>query len=174
MYLTQSNPPRKGRGLRAKSANSGWLIIYRAQVLFLMNTKKTRTIGQVAKLTDLHVETIRYYQREGLIEEPDRPAGGGYRTYPESIIQQLHFIRRAKQLGFTLHEINDLLNIDGQQACAAANEFAQEKLDELKQKIADLHWMRNKLESIVSQWDNQGCRNSCNIIHTLNDPDIEL
>ena len=139
-----------------------------------MPPPKPPTIGRTAKLTSLSVETIRYYQREGLIQEPPRPLSGGYRVYPEETIQSLHFIRRAKQLGFTLSEIRNLLQIDGQQACAAANEFAHEKLNELEQKIADLHWMRDKLDNIVSQCDNQGCRESCNIIHTLNDPNIKL
>lgn len=130
---------------------------------------KPLTIGQVAKLTDLHVETIRYYQREGLIEEPVKPAEGGYRIYPQATIERLHFIRRAKQLGFTLVEIHNLLQIDGEQSCAAANEFAREKLEELEQKIRDLHWMRDSLKRITNQCDNQGCRHDCNIIQTLSD-----
>lgn len=132
------------------------------------------TIGQVAQITQLPVETIRYYQREGLIEEPPRPLGRGHRTYPEQTIQQLHLIRRAKQLGFSLSEIGELLQIDGEAACAAANTFAEEKLAELEQRIEDLHWMRDTLKRIVNQCDNQGCRHDCNIIQTLQNPKIDF
>jgi Hg(II)-responsive transcriptional regulator len=137
-----------------------------------MSHPKPLTIGQVAKVTELPVETIRYYQREGLIDEPPRPLSGGYRTYPESTIQRLHLIRRAKKLGFTLAEIHALLQIDGEAACVAANAFAQEKLAELEQKIDDLHWMRDTLQSIVNQCDNRGCRHDCNILQTLQNPAI--
>lgn len=139
-----------------------------------MSREKPLTIGQVAKRTELPVETIRYYQREGLILEPPRPASGGYRTYPEATIERLHLIRRAKKLGFTLAEIGALLKIDGEEACAAANEFAQEKLEALEQKIQDLHWMRDTLKSIINQCDNEGCRHDCNIIQTLQNPKIDF
>ncbi|HIJ23395.1 MAG: MerR family transcriptional regulator [Gammaproteobacteria bacterium] len=132
------------------------------------------TIGQVAKLSNCHVETIRYYQREGLIQEPPRPQGGGYRTYPQEVIQQLLFIRRAKKLGFSLAEIRTLLEIDGRDACSAANTFAQEKMDELEHKIEDLHWMRDKLSSIVNQCDNHCSEGGCNIITALQDPELKF
>ncbi len=136
--------------------------------------EKPLTIGQAARLTELPVETIRYYQREGLIEEPPKPTTGGYRIYPEATIQRLHLIRRAKQLGFTLSEIHNLLQVDGPKSCAAANEFAREKLQELEQKIRDLYWMRDTLQRIVNQCDNQGCRHDCNIIQTLQNPKIDF
>ena len=72
---------------------------------------ETMTIGNLAKAAGVNVETIRYYQRIGLVDEPDKPAQG-YRRYPASIIDRIRFIKRAQELGFRLNEIIDLLSLN--------------------------------------------------------------
>src|SRR5215471_21335458 len=81
-------------------------------------TMEILSIGQVAKRAGVGVETVRFYEREGLLEEPPRGASG-YRQYSEQVVKRLHFIKRAQQLGFSLKEISELLRlgVDGQTSC---------------------------------------------------------
>ena len=83
-----------------------------------MNATPTLTIGAVAKRVGVAIDTIRYYEREGLLPEPERRASG-YRSYDEGAVRQLRFIRRAKDLGFTLEEIRDLLALSAAKPMSA-------------------------------------------------------
>lgn len=76
----------------------------------------TQTIGQVAKQVGIGVETVRFYERQGLIEDPPRTSLG-YRQYPPDTVERLRFIRRAKDLGFSLGEIGELLGLGGEEGC---------------------------------------------------------
>ncbi|MBM7571911.1 MerR family transcriptional regulator [Aquibacillus albus] len=99
----------------------------------------TLQIGEVAKRSQVTKDTIRYYERLGLIPEPTR-TDAGYRTYAEEIVERLSFIKRMKELGFTLKEIDKLLGVvDKDQAkCSDVIEFSKEKLIDVQDKIRDL------------------------------------
>ena len=101
----------------------------------------TYSIGQLANAADTRVETIRYYERRGLMPEPPR-ANSGYRRYPRDAEQRLRFIRRAKRLGFTLKEIMALLRLQAGGERADIKAIAEDKLDEIETRLADLERMR--------------------------------
>ena len=125
------------------------------------------TIGKLAKTAGVNVETIRYYQRVGLIQEPVKPAEG-YRRYPEAIVARVCFIKRAKDLGFTLKEIIELLSLDDGD-CAEVRTLAEKKHDIITQRIDDLRAMLTVLDDLIDQCklhtDNTP---GCAIIETLN------
>ena len=123
------------------------------------------TIGTVAKQAGIGVETIRYYQREGLITEPPKP-DTGYRTYPLETIARLRFINRAKELGFTLSEIGLLLDLDSSD-CSTTKEVAEQKLELIQSKIRDLQSIAVSLKGLVSACESNKSRNSCPIISSL-------
>lgn len=106
------------------------------------------TIGRLARRAGVHVETIRYYQRLGLIEVPARPPGG-FRRYPESAVQRLVFIRRAQGLGFTLREIGELLDL-GEGRCPDVAELARRTRARIRRRIADLEAMCETLDALVA------------------------
>ena len=97
---------------------------------------KTLTIGQLAKETGTNIETIRYYERRGLIPEPPRRESG-YREFPPEYIERILFIKRAQALGFTLKEISELLALaDGNPACKDIRKFAEDKVKDIKSRIS--------------------------------------
>ena len=95
------------------------------------------TIGKLADAAGVSIETIRYYQRRGLLNEPPKPLGG-HRRYAPSQAKRLRFIKRAQALGFTLEEIGALLTLDAACACGETRALAVRKLGLIKQKMADL------------------------------------
>lgn len=101
-------------------------------------TKKARTIGAAAKEAGLGVETIRFYERKGLIAQPQKT--DGYRTYSDHDIKMLRFIRKAKTLGFTLDAIKELMTLEvcSEQTSKVIHAKSQEKIREVQQKIAEL------------------------------------
>ena len=104
------------------------------------------TIGRLAAAAGVGIETIRYYQRRGLLSTPSLPAGGR-RHYSLSVLQQIIFIRRAQELGFTLDEIKGLLAIDGRN-CKAGQTFARGKIAELKVRVNELNRMLRMLKKL--------------------------
>lgn len=124
------------------------------------------TIGKLADAAGVNIETIRYYQRRGLLEEPAKPLGG-HRRYPADMAKRLRFIKRAQVLGFTLSEISGLLRLDEARACAETRELAARKLALIEQKIADLAAMRDLLGGLVCQCDTGQPDAGCPIIHVL-------
>jgi DNA-binding transcriptional MerR regulator len=106
-------------------------------------------IGEVAKLTGLKVETVRYYEGEGLIGAPRRN-GGNYRLYDRSHLNRLTFIKRSRDLGFTLDQVRDLLRLadDPRGSCDAVDEMAVVHIEEIDRKLADLHALRDE----VARW----------------------
>ena len=104
---------------------------------------ESMTIGNLARAAGVNVETIRYYQRIGLVDEPNKPPQG-YRRYPASIIDRIQFIKRAKDLGFTLNEITELLSLnDGN--CEEARTIAEHKREIIQRRIEDLNAMESAL-----------------------------
>ena len=120
------------------------------------------TIGQVAKVAGVHVETIRYYQQRGLVALPHRPPGS-VRRYTDDAVARLAFIRRAQDAGFTLSEIAELLKLADRPNCRGARDLAAGKLAEVESRIADLEKMRAELRRLVRQCD-AGTPSSCAII----------
>lgn len=111
--------------------------------------KQSLTIGQVAKLAQVGIETIRFYEREKVIPEPSRRESG-YREYDPEILSRLQFIKRAKDLGFSLKEITELLalRVNGKQDCSGVKKRAEAKLVEIERKISDLKRMQKVLNRV--------------------------
>jgi MerR family mercuric resistance operon transcriptional regulator len=128
----------------------------------------TYSIGQLAKATDTGIETIRYYERRGLMPEPPR-AASGYRRYPADAVQRLRFIRRSKRLGFTLDEISALLQLQAGGQRADIKAIAEAKLEEIETRLDDLQRMRATLEDMTRRCSGHGPVEGCPIIETLND-----
>ena len=124
------------------------------------------TIGSLADEAGVNVETIRYYQRRGLMPEPDKPAQG-YRRYDATTVKRVRFIKRAQALGFTLEEIGGLLKLDEAHACAETRELASHKLQTIETKLADLVAMRQALTALLCQCDAGAMKGNCPIIHAL-------
>lgn len=124
------------------------------------------TIGRVAKLAGVNVETVRYYQRRRLLAEPDKPHMG-YRRYPADIVKHIRFIKRAQALGFTLEEIAELLRLEEARACAETRALAAHKMQLIDQKLTGLSAMRKALASLVQQCDRKQPTKGCPIIQAL-------
>lgn len=128
---------------------------------------KNLTIGQLAKETGTHVETIRYYERQGLIAEPPRRASG-YREFPPEYVERIRFIKRAQALGFTLREISELLALaDGNPACKDIRKFTEEKIKVIKTRIRDLARIKEVLQDLVKQCLSNKKFSGCPIIKSL-------
>jgi MerR family mercuric resistance operon transcriptional regulator len=126
---------------------------------------KPLTISRVAEAAGIGVETIRYYQRIGLLDEPAKPAGG-YRVYDQAVIARLKFIQRAKELGFSLAEIQELLSLDAS-ACDQTQDIASRKLQLIQTKISDLLAMASVLEELLQACRGNQSHAGCPIIKTL-------
>jgi DNA-binding transcriptional MerR regulator len=107
----------------------------------------TYTIGELAREAGVGVETIRFYERRGLLRQPER--GVGYRRYPESDVARMVFIRRAKALGFTLAEITELLEAAGTGSADELAAAARERLDAVAGEVAALEEQRQRLELLA-------------------------
>lgn len=129
---------------------------------------KSMTIGQLAKRAEVGVETVRFYERQGLLEEPTRRASG-YRQYDESVVNRLRFIRSAKELGFTLNEIKDLLSIrlDPATTCADVKQRAENKIENIEQKIRTLQRMKRALVKVTKSCSGKGPTSDCPILDSI-------
>lgn len=127
-------------------------------------------IGELSRRSGCHVETIRYYERIGVLPKPGRR--GRYRCYRAADSERLAFVRRARALGFTLDEVRALLRLsaaDGRSACGPVRQLALSHLTEVKAKIADLKAMERALTIAVRRCDD-GQRPECPVIETLSVP----
>lgn len=111
------------------------------------------TIGKLAELAGVGIETVRFYQRKKLIREPK--ATGAFRTYNDEDAQRIVFIKKAQELGFTLNEVKELLELNTKPrvTCGAVKEKTLEKVEEIKTKIADLERMKSSLEKLACACD---------------------
>jgi MerR family copper efflux transcriptional regulator len=132
------------------------------------------TIGRLAKQVGLGIETVRFYERQGLIEPPPRTASN-YRIYPEEEVTRLKFIKRAKNLGFTLNEIKELMFIrhDPHATKADIKNRTLEKIDDIKKKISDLTRIQKALEHLASSCEGHGSLDGCPILDALDSDDAE-
>ncbi|WP_455208517.1 heavy metal-responsive transcriptional regulator [Kaarinaea lacus] len=126
------------------------------------------TIGQVAKQTGVSVETIRFYEKEGLIDEPERNPSG-YRQYPAETIKRVLFIQRAKEVGFTLKEIHDLLSLQEkpEACCGDILSKAERKVAQIEAKINELQRMKNALQQLTTQCASDSGLDDCPILDAL-------
>ena len=129
-------------------------------------SNESMTIGRVAVAADIHLETIRYYQRLGLVGEPPRPLGG-IRRYDETTVARLRFIKRAQQLGFALDEVRQLLALEDGQSCRETRALAEKKLSIINARLADLRRMQKLLKSLIAECDSGKRPRACPIIATL-------
>ncbi|WP_041394369.1 Hg(II)-responsive transcriptional regulator [Photobacterium profundum] len=109
----------------------------------------TLTIGKLANAAGVNVETIRFYERKGLLVQPQKPTEG-FRQYPSEVLQRLRFIKRAQELGFTLDEIINLLTL-GDGDCLEVQSLAKQKLVLVSKKIADLQRLESNLSHLIDQ-----------------------
>jgi len=126
------------------------------------------TIGRLAKQAGVNIDTIRYYERHGLLPEPARRASG-YREYTATDLDRLRFVRRAKDLGFTLAEIGELLSL----TAARGNDMrgvkrqAEERLEHVEHKIKELHRVRRGLKTLIGACPGHGELEHCPIVAAL-------
>jgi len=127
-------------------------------------------IGELARRVGIPIDTVRYYERNGLVPPPARRASG-YRNYEEADVSRLRFVLRAKQLGFTLVEIRELLELSDEQAGHVGNlkAAASAKLDEIEERITHLVRIRDALKSMVSACPGEGPLTDCPIRSALLD-----
>ena len=125
-------------------------------------------IGELAQRADVGVDTVRYYEREGLLPKAQRLASG-YRVYDQDDVRRLRFVRRAKALGFTLPEIRELLALSGhrQDDMAGMKAAATEKLADVRTKLAELERVRAGLEALIASCPGHGALAQCPILSAL-------
>ena len=111
-------------------------------------TQESFTIGVLAKRAGVNVETIRFYQRRGLLPAPDRPLTG-IRRYAESDVQRIRFIKQGQKLGFSLDELVELLSLEDGQHCREARDVALKKLASIRERIQGLRAMESALSALV-------------------------
>ncbi|TAJ22564.1 MAG: Hg(II)-responsive transcriptional regulator [Rugosibacter sp.] len=124
------------------------------------------TIGAFAKAAGVNVETIRFYQRKGLLPEPDKPYGS-IRRYGEADVTRVRFVKSAQRLGFSLDEIAELLKLDDGTHCDEARHLAEHKLQDVREKMADLARMETVLSELVCACHARQGNVSCPLIASL-------
>src|SRR5216683_1386319 len=124
------------------------------------------TIGRLAASAQVNVETVRYYQRRGLMREPARPTGS-VRRYSNDDVRRIRFIKRAQQLGFTLEEITNLLKLEDGRSCRETERLAQQKLRLVESRLADLGRLRKTLRELIGRCESGRGKITCPIIESL-------
>lgn len=131
-------------------------------------------IGELARRAGVRIDTVRYYERQGLLPPPVRQASG-YRSYALPDISRLRFVRRAKALGFTLEEIRELLALSGRREddMGGLKAAATEKLADVEAKLVELNRIRDGLKTLVASCPGHGALDECPILHALDDDALE-
>jgi len=134
-----------------------------------MNGKSTSfRIGQLAKEAKVNIQTVRFYERQGILKPVLRPESG-YRKYDANSLKRLHFILQAKELGFSLKEIQDLLNlrVRSVQACDRVRAKAEKKLEDIKRKIVQLRNLEKTLKELISDCEQRQNSDCCPILERM-------
>jgi len=128
------------------------------------------TIGTIARAAGVGIDTVRFYEREGLLPEPKRRASG-YRDYQPATVQRLRFIRRAKELGFSLEEIRELLALsaDRERGVRGVKQRAESRLAEVERRIRELRRVQRGLKHLIDACPGHGALESCPILTALGD-----
>lgn len=126
------------------------------------------TIGKVAQTAGVGVETVRYYERQGLIDKP-KPQRTSFREYSTSVVDRIRFIKRAQELGFTLSEVAELLALSDQSGTSrkSVKELATKKLIAIREKLVDLRQMESTLATLVNDCSGKGPLAGCPIIEAI-------
>lgn len=124
------------------------------------------TIGALADLAGVNVETIRFYQRKGLMPEPEKPYGS-IRRYGDAELARVRFIKAAQRLGFSLEEVGDLLRLEDGTRCGEARQLAERKLADVRQKLSDLQRIESVLAALVARCSAVRGRVNCPLIASL-------
>jgi MerR family copper efflux transcriptional regulator len=134
----------------------------------MRTTSAGMRIGELAKRSGVNLETVRYYERRGLLPRPPRTSSG-YRSFPADAVRRVRFIRRAQALGFRLAEIEGLLalRVDPQTSCAEVRDQARAKAADIEEKMRLLEGMRRSLERLASTCSGQGSVSACPILESL-------
>lgn len=130
---------------------------------------KTFTVGQLAKKANVNVETVRYYEQRRLLPEPAR-SESKYRQYTEKDVARIVFVRRAKELGFTLKEISELLSLklDSETICGDVQKLAAQKITDIEKRMTDLRKIKKKLEELIKLCDlGSVATSACPILEAL-------
>lgn len=129
------------------------------------------TIGKAADKAGVGVETIRFYERKGLIAQPPKPQFSGFREYAPETVQRVRFIRQAQEIGFSLREIAELLSLRADPAadCGDVRARAAAKLVEVDRKMAQLARIRGALTALIAACPGRGALRTCSILETLTD-----
>jgi Hg(II)-responsive transcriptional regulator len=132
--------------------------------------RETLRTGEVAAQAGVNVQTLRYYERRGILKEPERRPSG-YRVYPADAVRLIRFIKRAQEIGFTLNEIEDLLRLrdDQDSACAEVRSAAEAKIEDIEQKIRRLRAMKRALGVLVASCATEGSPRHCPLLEALDD-----
>lgn len=127
-------------------------------------------IGELAQRTGVPIDTVRYYERQGLLPQPERRPSG-YRSYQSGDVTRLRFVRRAKALGFTLEEIRELLELSGRREddMGSLKAAAEHKLADVEAKLAELARIRDGLRTLVQACPGHGALDACPILHALDE-----
>ena len=128
----------------------------------------TISIGTLARQAGVNIDTVRYYERSGLLPAPARRPSG-YRAYPANAVRRLRFIRRTRELGFTLEEIAALLALSGRRDVKAVRKATQTSLDRVERRIAELERIRAGLRTLIGACPGHGRAEDCPILAALND-----
>lgn len=130
---------------------------------------KAMTISNAAHAAGVGVETVRFYERRGLIVRPSKPPDGGFRRYLPQTVERIRFIRQAQGLGFSLREIGELLSLRADPAtdCARVRERAVVKLEDVERKIEDLERFRRALGQLIAACPGSGALRACSIMEAL-------
>jgi MerR family transcriptional regulator, mercuric resistance operon regulatory protein len=124
------------------------------------------TIARLAGAADVHVETIRYYQRLKLVSEPPRPVGG-IRRYSDADVERLRFIKRAQVMGFTLEEVRSLIALQARRSCRATRDLAMTKLRLIDARVRELRDLRKELAGLIADCDANTQETMCPVIQRL-------
>lgn len=129
----------------------------------------TLRTGKLAAEAGVNVETLRFYERRGLLKEPQRRSSSGYREYPAEAVRVVRFIKQAQELGFTLREIEELLRLrDGQRGtCAEVRAAARSKIEDVERKMRSLRSMKRALTVLVDSCSSNGSTRECPILDAL-------
>ncbi len=127
------------------------------------------TISKAATKAGVGVETVRFYERKGLIEQPPKPLDTGFRVYPEETVQRVRFIRQAQEIGFSLREIEELLSLraDPSADCSDVRERAAAQLEEVDRKMEQLGQIRSALNELIAACPGRGALRACSIMESL-------
>jgi len=139
-----------------------------------MDTFEHMRIGTLSRECGVSIDTIRYYEREGLLPPPRRRPSG-YREYDAGTVRRLRFIRRAKELGFTLDDIRELMTLssDREQGVKGVKQRAEVRLAMVEERMAQLRRMRKGLKQLIANCPGHGPLEECPILRALSGPDVE-